>query len=76
MKEKYDKLKTLLYKNEPVPFYDFYVCNDIVEKTIIQSSYSTSNEYRIRTISNATAETLCNCSRFIIISGSGAWENP
>ena len=71
VKEKYDKLKTLLYKNEPVPFYDFYVCNDIVEKTIIQSSYSTSNEYRIRTISDATAETLCNCSRFIIISGSG-----
>ena len=43
VKEKYDKLKTLLYKNEPVPFYDFYVCNDIVEKTIIQSIPDTND---------------------------------
>lgn len=37
----------------------------------IDVSGATSNEYRIRTISDATVKTLCNCSRFIIISGSG-----
>ncbi len=32
MKNKYKTIKTLLFENDPVPFYDFYVCNDILSR--------------------------------------------
>ncbi|MEL7656284.1 MAG: NACHT domain-containing protein, partial [Bacillota bacterium] len=32
MKSKYSTIKTLLFDNDPVPFYDFYVCNDILSR--------------------------------------------
>lgn len=30
MRNKYSTIKTLLFDNDPVLFYDFYVCNDIL----------------------------------------------
>ncbi|MST69749.1 NACHT domain-containing protein [Mogibacterium kristiansenii] len=65
-KEKYDKIKTLLYSDAPRKFYDFYVCNNISQKI-----YLKKYTYRTKIISNATAETLKECSNFILISGTG-----
>lgn len=31
-KNKYSTIKTLLFDNDPVPFYDFYICNDILSR--------------------------------------------
>lgn len=63
---KYNRMKTLLYSDMPREFYKFYVCNDISQKIYIKR-YT----YRTVTIHNATAETLKDCSNFILISGTG-----
>lgn len=63
---KYNKMKTLIYSDEPKPFYDFYECNDIEQRIHIKK-YT----YRTKIISNATASDLQKCSDFILISGTG-----
>lgn len=55
--EKYSKVKTLLYKNEPRPLYDFFVCNNVkFEKNVINCT---------------TADEILDMSHFNIIVGSG-----
>ena len=66
VREKYDQMKTLLYNDAPRKFYDFYVCNNIAQKVYIKK-YT----YRTKIISGATADTLKECSNFILISGTG-----
>ena len=68
-KGKYSMIKTLLYSDQPRPFYDFYVCNDIEHHFTVQRNGQT--EYRLDTISDATVESLAKLSNFIIISGTG-----
>lgn len=63
---KYNKMKTLLYNDTPREFYQFYVCNDISQKVYIKKF-----TYQRKTIHDATAETLQECSNFILISGTG-----
>lgn len=54
---RYNKLKTLLYYNEPQPFYDFYVPNDIYN----------SNHKRL----NADKLLLGTSRKFTVITGTG-----
>lgn len=63
--EKYSSMKTLLYCDQPKPFYDFYVCNDIY-----QYVYEKRNPH-LETIHNVTSESLAQYSNFIIITGTG-----
>lgn len=63
---KYGRIKTLLYSDAPRKFYDFYVCNNIAQKIYVKK-YT----YRTKVIAEATAETLKECSNFILISGTG-----
>lgn len=63
---KYGRIKTLLYSDAPRKFYDFYVCNNIAQKIYVKK-YT----YRTKIIAEATAETLKECSNFILISGTG-----
>lgn len=63
---KYSVLKTLMYNDEPKPFDSFYVCNDVIQRV-----YHVNRGFRIKTIKNATENTLEECSNFIIISGTG-----
>ncbi len=63
---KYNKMKTLLYNDTPREFYKFYVCNDISQRVYIKKF-----TYQTKTIHDATAETLQECSNFILISGTG-----
>lgn len=64
--DKYCSMKTLLYNDAPEEFDDFYVCNDISQKVYIKR-YT----YRTKVIHDATAETLHECSNFVLISGTG-----
>ena len=68
-KEKYSTIKTLLYSDQPKPFYDFYVCNDIERRIPVPSKFKTS--YRTATIGNVTVKSLVECSRFVILAGTG-----
>ena len=67
-KSKYSTIKTLLYNDQPRPFYDFYVCNDIVRKVPVLRK---PNSYYSVTIRNATVKSISESSRFIIITGAG-----
>lgn len=64
----YDKIKTLLYSEAPVPFYDFYVCNNLNRYA---PSYHNKNTYQRITITDATTEKLAHVSSYIILSGTG-----
>jgi len=66
VKDKYSKVRTLLYFYEPHPFYEFYVCNT-VERRIPYKR----NSYTVKRYENTTAESLLECSNFIIIAGTG-----
>lgn len=66
---KYNEIKTLLYTDQPKPFYSFYVCNNIQRKIPVQSRVGSS--YRTITIPDATSNELADCSRFVILSGTG-----
>lgn len=66
---KYNEIKTLLYCDQPKPFYNFYVCNDIHRRIPVQSRVGSS--YKTVTIQDATSNALADCSRFVILSGTG-----
>ena len=65
-REKYNKMKTLLYSDTPKPFYDFYVCNDVYQQIYIKK-YT----YHRKTLHNVNADILNECSNFVLISGTG-----
>lgn len=65
-KDKYCKLKTLLYADNPKLFYDFYVCNDISQRIRINK-----NSFSEKVIHNPNADLLAECSSFVIITGTG-----
>lgn len=69
VKEKYNMIKTLLYSDQPKPFYDFYVCNDIERRIPVSSKFGSS--YRISIIGNATVKSLTECSKYVILAGTG-----
>ena len=68
-KEKYSTIKTLLYSEQPKPFYDFYVCNDIERRMPVSSMFG--SVYQIQPIENVTIKSLLQCSRFVILAGTG-----
>ncbi len=64
--DKYSKVKTLLYIDSPLEFYDFYVCNDLSQKINIRKS-----TYQTKITKDVTIQTLRECSNFILITGTG-----
>lgn len=68
LKDKYDSITTLLYKDTPRPFYDFYVCNN-VRKEVRDPKHP--NQYSYETINDATLSKLIAVSKYIILSGTG-----
>ncbi|MDD4593469.1 MAG: NACHT domain-containing protein, partial [Parabacteroides sp.] len=67
--DKYNEIKTLLYSDQPKPFYSFYVCNNIQRRIPVQCRVGSS--LKMITITNATSKALADCSRFVILSGTG-----
>jgi hypothetical protein len=68
-KSKYSTIKTLLYSDQPKPFYDFYVCNDIKREIRVPGKFGTTLTHT--TIGNVTVKSLMDCSRFVILAGTG-----
>ena len=60
-KEKYSRMKTILYTSEERNFYDFFVCNSIYYQHQTQDMY----------IESATLEKLLNISRYTFLVGTG-----
>ncbi|WP_373898861.1 NACHT domain-containing NTPase [Haloimpatiens sp. FM7315] len=69
VKQKYSLMKTLLYNDHPKPFYDFYVCNNIERRVPVTGRFGTS--YKTTVIANVNFKSLSDCSRFVILSGTG-----
>ncbi len=66
-KDRFEKIKTLLYVDQPRPFYDFYVCNDV------SYTYRRPGDDHVYTglLENLDVETLAGKNNFAIISGTG-----
>ena len=69
VREKYDKIYTLINKYEPIPFYNVFVCNDIERHVPIQGVIK--NDYQSEYIHNATAKKISNYSKYVIFTGTG-----
>lgn len=66
----YSTKKTLLYAENPHPFYELYVCNDINTRSTPKHGFLVNIKDQ-ETIQDATVEKLTNKSNFIIIQGTG-----
>lgn len=62
VKERYGSVKTLLYNDNPKPFYDFYVPNYAIHSV---------ERVKNKQFMNVTAESLTAISNFLIIEGIG-----
>lgn len=67
-------IRTLLYYDNPKPFYDFYVCNNMSMRPYF--IYSMRDErmlrrYMVEEIENATIPKLSGISNYVIIMGTG-----
>lgn len=67
---KYNEIKTLLYSDQPKPFYSFYVCNNIQRRLPIKERYVRIS-YKIETLEHATAAKIATWSKYVILAGSG-----
>lgn len=68
VRTKYSTIKTLLYNDQPKPFYDFYVCNNITWRERVEGQRI---PFRRALISEANIKKLAEISRFIFITGAG-----
>lgn len=66
--EKYSEMKTLLYKDQPKRFKDFYVCNDVVKK---ERQYSNASRFTYTRITDIKVADLFRRYEFLIITGTG-----
>lgn len=67
LKRKYNRIKTLLYYDEPHPFYDFYICNLIIKRT----QKSVDDGYNFQRIEDATPALLAEHDPYVIIEAYG-----
>lgn len=68
IRNKYSTIKTLLYNEQPKPFYDFYVCNNITWRTRVEGERT---PFKREFVSDANIKKLTEISRFIFITGAG-----
>lgn len=66
---KYSTMKTLLYNDQPMPFYSFYVCNRIRYRGT--DSQVGRHPQHMQLLEDATVEKIKQCSHFAIIIGTG-----
>lgn len=68
VRTKYSTIKTLLYNDQPKPFYDFYVCNNITWRKRVDRERP---PFTKTLIVEANIKKLADISRFIFITGAG-----
>ena len=69
VEEKYSKMKTLLYNEQPKPFYSFYVCNRIQYKST--EEWTGKHAEKASILIDANVEKIKEISLFSIIIGTG-----
>lgn len=71
--EKYSSMKTLLYNDQPKPFYSFYVCNRIRYRGLDGKTEGRMGRhpYDMQFLDDVTVEKIREISRFAIIIGTG-----
>lgn len=71
--EKYSTLKTLLYNDQPMPFYSFYVCNRILFRgpNVKEEERPVGHTQNMQFIDDVTVEKIREVSRFVIVIGTG-----
>lgn len=71
--EKYSSMKTLLYNDQPKPFYSFYVCNRIRYRGFDNKAEGRAARHprNMQIIEDVTVERIREISRFAIIIGTG-----
>ena len=69
----YSSIRTLLYYDNPKPFYDFYVCNNIEMRPYYYTylRFDRSLRHLETPIENATVLALAKISNYIVITGTG-----
>jgi hypothetical protein len=67
--ERYSSMKTLLYNDQPKPFYSFYICNRIRYRGV--GGRIGRNPHNMQILDDATVEKIREVSRFVIIIGTG-----
>lgn len=69
----FSSIRTLLYYENPKPFYDFYVCNNIAMRPVftVNLRLNRSNRYMFDPIPNATVPILGEFSNYLVITGTG-----
>ena len=67
LNRKYNRIKTLLYYDEPHPFYDFYICNFIIKRT----QKPVENGYSFQRIADGTPALLVEHDPYVIIEAYG-----
>lgn len=67
--ERYSSMKTLLYNDQPKPFYSFYICNRIRYRQV--GSRIGRQPHNMQILNDATVERIREVSRFVIIMGTG-----
>ncbi len=67
--EKYSTIKILIDRDNPKPFYDFYVCNGINNRTVNKREPQRSQSGF--PIENATVDRIAQHTKFAIICGTG-----
>lgn len=73
LSDSFSSIRTLLYYDNPKPFYDFYVCNRISTARYFLFSTQEARIFRdlYEGIENATIKTLSAFSNYIVIMGTG-----
>lgn len=69
----FSSIRTLLYYDNPKPFYDFYVCNNIEMRPFYSMNIRMdwARKYMFEGIANATVPTLGDLSNYLVITGTG-----
>ena len=68
LKDKYNRIPTILYKEALTPFKNYYVPNNLEWREMIPGERF---KFIIRTLENVTIEKLMEVSRYIVLSGTG-----
>lgn len=72
LKNKFENIKTLYYKENSRSFYDFYVCNNLsYEGKKIRDHYATRSDYKKTALNVNVFSLMRDYSNFLLITGTG-----
>lgn len=73
IKNKYDSIPTILYREFLSPFSEYYVPNDVTMRVKVPAKNGKKAEYKIERISSVKLDDILAVSKSIILSGGGGF---